>query len=113
MGLITTKEKVKGMTSLELIDVEGDINSKGNYIHVSGSLKTNLIKSKFKFIITIAGFSLCGNEDPIEERLDKLLSELGKYEISHNEDLEVSSKVVKIDRLLAYEVSLSVLGDTE
>ena len=113
MGLISTKDKVKEMTTLGLIDVEGEINSKGNYIHASGSSKANLLKTKFKFTITIAGFSLCGNDEPIEERLDTLLSELSEYELTHNEDLEVSSKVVKFERLLAYEVTLTVIGDTK
>ena len=112
MGLIEAKEKVKEIVSADLIDVQGEINSKGNYIHLSGTTRVSTLKTAFIFSLTIVGHSLTGSEDSIENILSEVLKNIFLYELEEQADLNVSSKIVKIEDLLAYEIKLTIEDKT-
>ncbi len=114
MAIANAKEKIKSLISVGLIDIEGSINSKGNYIHLNGtSVNDHPLYTNYNFTITIAGFSLSGSDDSIEAILEKVLNDIYEYEISNARRLESSSKVVKIGELLAYEVKVSIADLTD
>lgn len=113
MGLKSTKQKIKDFIDVGLIDVQGQINTQGNYIHFSGSTKVSPLKTKFQFTLTIAGASLTGNEGSIEETLEKVLIDICKYELKNGIDLAVKSEIIKLEgELLAYKIVLSIEDDT-
>lgn len=109
MGIVTAKETIKKIISCDLIDIEGSINSKGEYIHLNGSSPNdNPLYTNYNFTITIAGFSLTGSDDSIEPTLEKVLNDIYKYEISNAKNLKASSNVAMIGELLVYEVKITI-----
>jgi hypothetical protein len=113
MGVVAAKDKLKEIISFDVIDVQGVINTKGNYVHLNGTSKHSPLETKFTFIITIAGLSLSGSEDSIEPVLTKALEDIYNYEISNGKDLGSNSRVTKIDELLAYELKVSIIAKTK
>lgn len=113
MGIIAAKNKLKEIISFELLDTQGSINTKGNYIHLSTTSKHSPLETKYSFIISIVGFTLTSSEDAIEPILVKALEDIYEYEISYAKDLEPSSKVIKFDELFAYELRVSIVDKTK
>lgn len=113
MALRDSKNKIKEFVSVDLLDVQGEINTKGNYIYFSGSQRVNALNSKFQFTLTIAGVSLTGDEDSIESTLEQVLIDICEYEISNGVDLDVKSEIIKLNGdLLAYKVVLNLEDET-
>ncbi len=113
MGIAAAKEKIKEIISFDLINVQGSINTKGNYIHLSGTSRHSPLETKYNFVITITGVSLIDSDDAIEPILIKALDDIYEYEISNAENLEASSKIVKIEDLLGYELKVSLIEMTK
>lgn len=113
MGISTAKDKLKNIISFDLIDIEGFINTKGNYVHLNSTSKYSPLETKFTFTITIVGHSLCGSEESIEPILSQALKDIYKYEISTAKDLAATSKIIKIEELLAYEIKVSIIEKTQ
>lgn len=113
MGLNIAKKKLKEIISFDLIDVQGAINTKGNYIHLSGTSKHSPLETKYNFVITIVGVSLIDSEDAIEPILTKALNDIYDYEISNAKNLEANSRIIKIEELLGYEIKVSLIEMTK
>lgn len=113
MGVTSAKDKIKEIISFNLINVQGSINTKGNYIHLNGTSKHSPLETKYNFVITIVGLSLIDSEDAIEPILIKALEDIYNYEISNAKNLEASSRIVKIDELIGYEIKVSLIEMTK
>lgn len=113
MGVAAAKDKLKEIISFDLIDTQGSINIKGNYLHLHSTSKHSPLETKFTFIMTIVGLSLIGSEESIEPILTKALEDIYDYEISNAKDLEPSSRVIKFNDLFAYELKISIIDKTK
>lgn len=113
MGVVAAKDKLKEIISFNLIDVQGEINTKGNYVHLNSTSKASVLETKYTFTVSIIGHSLTGSKDSIEPVLTKMLEDIFKYEISNAKDLEASSKVIQFDELLGYELKVSITCNTK
>jgi hypothetical protein len=113
MGLIGAKNKLKEIISFPLIDIEGTINTKGNYVHLNSTSKYNNLETKFGFSVTIVGLSLVNSDEAIEPILAKALENIYDYEISNAKDLGASSKIIKINELLGYELKVFIIDKTK
>lgn len=113
MGVAAAKDKLKEIISFDLIDTQGSINTKGNYLHLHSTSKYSPLETKFTFIMTIVGLSLIGSEESIEPILTKALGDIYDYEISNAKDLEPSSRVIKFNELFAYELKISIIDKTK
>ncbi|MGE4382270.1 MAG: hypothetical protein AB7D41_03635 [Arcobacter sp.] len=113
MGVVAAKDKLKEIISFNLIDVQGEINTKGNYVHLNSTSKASVLETKYNFIVTIAGHSLTGSEESIEPILTQALKDIYNYEISNAKDLEPSSKVIGLNELIGYELKISIIDKTK
>lgn len=111
MGITAAKDKLKEIITFELLDQEGEINSQGNYLCLSGLKKISIDKYAFEFTICIAGFSLTGAVDAIENRLSTLIKDVFDFELNHNIEFDMKVNLVKIDKLFIYQIKLTVLDE--
>ncbi len=113
MGLKVAKNKLKEIISFDLIDIEGTINTKGNYVHLNSTSKHSTLETKYGFTITIAGLSLFNSDEAVEPILVKALDDIYQYEISNAKDLGASSKIIRIDELIGYELKVFIIEKTK
>lgn len=105
MGIENLKEVIKDeILSIDVIDLEGSINTKGNYLYLSGFSGINPLEGDFEFTLVLAAASLNGSTDSLEPIFDKVIKDVHKYSISEGEEINLKMKIIKKDDLYMYEI---------
>ncbi len=112
MAIDKARQTLKEIISFDLIDVEGTINTQGNYVYLNSTSKHTTLESKYTFIITIAGMSLTKSSGAIEPVLAQALGDIHSYELKNAKDLQASSQLVTLGDLLAYELKVTLVEKT-
>ena len=111
MGLISVKELLKDeILTIEVLDLEGEINTKGNYIYLSSLASTTALAANYEFTLVLAANSINGSSDSLEVLLEQVLKDIHEYVISNGKEIDIKVKIIKKNELFMYEIKL-VLED--
>lgn len=111
MGLVKEqKEKLKqALEELELIDLQGEINTKGNYIYLSSFRFVTPIAYACEFNIVLADYTLDANSKNLEDILEALIEKTKEANLRRDIFLEaLTCNIKKSNDLLLYECKVTI-----
>jgi hypothetical protein len=106
------KQNIKDDLAINLIDLEGDVDSKGNYIYLSGFKKPEPLINEYEFTLLLASMTFSGSEESLEATLGQVIDKipLMMFGDKYKEISLSSGKMIKKEEasLFIYECKLNV-----
>jgi hypothetical protein len=109
MGVTMQKDKLKEILNIDVIDLEGSINTKGNYIYLSGGDPFGVIGVKYEFTLILADNNLTNSGECLEDLIDTVFDNVAEYRLNNNIDIEFGKfGIKKKDDLFMYEMKIYI-----
>ena len=111
MDLDYIETSIKEILHINVIDLEGEINSKGNYLYLSGLSPENLIETQLEFKLVLADKNFQGSGESLKSTLSSVLKDIAKAKLISELEITLSNAVIKKkDDLYMYELKLQVIA---
>jgi len=101
-------QKLADTLSIDLIDLESEINSVGNYLYLLSLEKKDMLTTAYTFGIVMVGVSLSGQKDSLYPIVESVISDTTDAMLNA-ELIDISKINLRIkERLFQYEVRITI-----
>lgn len=110
MAVETLKNKIKSFMNIDIVDMEGEINTSGNYLYLSGFRPLSPISGNFEFTLIIADQNFSASKNGLEKTLDQVIIDISEANLN-KELIELGSMSPKrLNDLFVYELKINIEG---